>query len=57
VEGQCARNFGGENLIEGVARGLQQASYGSGNAFLDTLATHRARLGDSAVSFQWTSWG
>ncbi|KAJ6163333.1 hypothetical protein N7497_003312 [Penicillium chrysogenum] len=33
-----------------------QASYGSGNAFLDTLATHRARLGDSAVSFQWTSW-
>ncbi|KAJ6189146.1 hypothetical protein N7519_004054 [Penicillium mononematosum] len=33
-----------------------QASYGSGNAFLDTLATHRASLGDTAVSFQWTSW-
>ncbi|KAJ5972453.1 Acyl transferase/acyl hydrolase/lysophospholipase [Penicillium vulpinum] len=33
-----------------------QASYGSGNAFLDTLATHRANLGDAAVSFQWTSW-
>lgn len=33
-----------------------QASYGSGNAFLDTLATHRARQGDTAVAFQWTSW-
>ncbi|KAJ5415513.1 Acyl transferase/acyl hydrolase/lysophospholipase [Penicillium sp. CMV-2018d] len=32
------------------------ASYGSGNAFLGTLATHRARLGDSAVAFQWTAW-
>ncbi|THC91851.1 hypothetical protein EYZ11_008699 [Aspergillus tanneri] len=33
-----------------------QASYGSGNAFLDTLAAHRSRQGDTAVSFQWTSW-
>lgn len=33
-----------------------QSSYGSGNAFLDTLATHRAALGDNAVAFQWTSW-
>ncbi|EAW11667.1 type I polyketide synthase [Aspergillus clavatus NRRL 1] len=33
-----------------------QASYGAGNAFLDTLATHRARLGDAAVAVQWTSW-
>ncbi|KAJ5104358.1 hypothetical protein NUU61_001705 [Penicillium alfredii] len=33
-----------------------QSSYGSGNAFLDTLATHRHRQGDNAVAFQWTSW-
>jgi 6-methylsalicylic acid synthase len=33
-----------------------QASYASGNAFLDTLATYRASQGDNAVAFQWTSW-
>lgn len=33
-----------------------QSSYASGNAFLDTLATHRRNLGDKAVAFQWTSW-
>ncbi|KAI9928670.1 hypothetical protein ASPWEDRAFT_36436 [Aspergillus wentii DTO 134E9] len=33
-----------------------QSSYGSGNAFLDTLATHRRNQGDNAVAFQWTSW-
>ncbi|OCK83041.1 polyketide syntase 2 [Lepidopterella palustris CBS 459.81] len=33
-----------------------QASYASGNAFLDTLAERRRRLGDNAVAFQWTSW-
>nr|WQM87381.1 6-Methyl salicylic acid synthase [Xylaria grammica] len=33
-----------------------QSSYASGNAFLDTLATHRRRQGDNAVAFQWTSW-
>ena len=33
-----------------------QSSYASGNAFLDTLATHRRSLGDNAVAFQWTSW-
>lgn len=33
-----------------------QASYGSANAFLDTLATYRRSLGDNAISFQWTSW-
>ena len=33
-----------------------QSSYASGNAFLDTLATHRRDLGDQAIAFQWTSW-
>ena len=33
-----------------------QSSYASGNAFLDTLATHRRHLGDNAIAFQWTSW-
>ncbi|KAI1824704.1 6-MSAS [Xylaria intraflava] len=33
-----------------------QSSYASGNAFLDSLATHRRRQGDNAVAFQWTSW-
>ncbi|KAA6414256.1 MAG: 6-methylsalicylic acid synthase [Lasallia pustulata] len=33
-----------------------QSSYASGNAFLDTLATHRRNMGDNAVAFQWTSW-
>ncbi|KIK57881.1 polyketide synthase [Collybiopsis luxurians FD-317 M1] len=33
-----------------------QASYGSGNAFLDGLALYRRTHGDNAVAFQWTSW-
>ena len=33
-----------------------QSSYASGNAFLDTLATHRRSQGDNALAFQWTSW-
>ncbi|KAI5868234.1 acyl transferase domain-containing protein [Durotheca rogersii] len=33
-----------------------QSSYGSGNAFLDTLATHRRNRGDNAIAFQWTAW-
>lgn len=33
-----------------------QGSYGSANAFLDTLATHRRNLGDNSVAFQWSSW-
>ena len=33
-----------------------QSSYATGNAFLDTLATHRRNMGDNAIAFQWTSW-
>lgn len=33
-----------------------QASYASGNAFLDGLATHRRALGDNTISMLWTSW-
>ena len=33
-----------------------QSSYGSGNSFLDSLATHRRAQGDNAIAFQWTSW-
>ena len=33
-----------------------QASYASGNSFLDTLATHRRNAGDNTVSMLWTSW-
>jgi len=33
-----------------------QASYASGNSFLDSLAEHRRALGDNAVALQWTSW-
>ena len=33
-----------------------QASYASGNAFLDTLATHRRNQGDNTTSLLWTSW-
>ena len=33
-----------------------QASYASGNAFLDSLANHRRVDGEQAVAFQWTSW-
>ncbi|KAH7408876.1 polyketide syntase 2 [Cadophora sp. MPI-SDFR-AT-0126] len=33
-----------------------QASYASGNAFLDSLAAHRRAQGDNTVAFQWTSW-
>jgi 6-methylsalicylic acid synthase len=33
-----------------------QGSYAAGNAFLDTLATHRHSLGDNTVAMQWTSW-
>ena len=33
-----------------------QGSYASGNAFLDTLATHRRAQGDNCVAIQWTSW-
>lgn len=34
-----------------------QSSYGAGNSFLDTLATHRRQNGDRhAVAIQWTSW-
>lgn len=33
-----------------------QSPYGSSNAFLDALATHRRAQGDNAVAFQWTAW-
>jgi 6-methylsalicylic acid synthase len=33
-----------------------QASYASGNAFLDSMAEHRRALGDNAIALQWTSW-
>ena len=33
-----------------------QASYASGNSFLDALATHRRHQGDNTISIQWTSW-
>lgn len=33
-----------------------QASYASGNAFLDTLASQRHALGDNTISILWTSW-
>lgn len=33
-----------------------QGSYASGNAFLDTLASHRREQGDNSMAFQWTSW-
>ncbi|KAF3201294.1 hypothetical protein TWF106_006595 [Orbilia oligospora] len=33
-----------------------QASYASGNAFLDTFADFRRNQGDNIVSFLWTSW-
>ncbi|KAF2636137.1 6-methylsalicylic acid synthase [Massarina eburnea CBS 473.64] len=33
-----------------------QGSYAAGNAFLDTLSTHRRNLGDNTVAMQWTSW-
>ncbi|KAL9129173.1 MAG: hypothetical protein Q9217_002313 [Psora testacea] len=33
-----------------------QASYASGNAFLDSMAEHRRALGDNTVSLQMTSW-
>ncbi len=33
-----------------------QGSYASGNAFLDTLASHRRDQGDNCVAVQWTSW-
>ncbi|KAK2761265.1 Type I Iterative PKS [Arachnomyces sp. PD_36] len=33
-----------------------QGSYGSANAFLDTLATYRRNLGDNSIAIQWSSW-
>lgn len=32
------------------------ASYASGNAFLDALATHRRNQGDNTVSMLWINW-
>ncbi|KAF2795101.1 6-methylsalicylic acid synthase [Melanomma pulvis-pyrius CBS 109.77] len=33
-----------------------QASYASGNAFLDSMATYRRGQGDNTMAVQWTSW-
>ena len=33
-----------------------QASYASGNSFLDALASQRRALGDNTISILWTSW-
>lgn len=33
-----------------------QASYASGNAFLDSMAVHRRAQGDNAIAFQWSAW-
>ncbi|KAF3941781.1 hypothetical protein ABW19_dt0204370 [Dactylella cylindrospora] len=33
-----------------------QASYASGNSFLDTFADYRRTKGDNIISFLWTSW-
>jgi 6-methylsalicylic acid synthase len=33
-----------------------QAAYASGNAFLDTMATHRRSREDNTISVMWTSW-
>lgn len=33
-----------------------QASYGAGNAFLDTLAVNRRASGDNAVAMQFSAW-
>lgn len=33
-----------------------QASYASGNAFLDSLASQRRALDDNTISILWTSW-
>ncbi|CAI7639412.1 unnamed protein product [Penicillium glandicola] len=33
-----------------------QASYASGNSFLDALARQRRKEGDNAISLLWTSW-
>ncbi|CAG8908826.1 unnamed protein product [Penicillium egyptiacum] len=33
-----------------------QASYASGNSFLDALARSRRKEGDNAISLLWTSW-
>ncbi|KAE8365544.1 hypothetical protein BDV27DRAFT_102722 [Aspergillus caelatus] len=33
-----------------------QASYASGNAFLDALASYRRSQGDNTIAIQWTSW-
>jgi 6-methylsalicylic acid synthase len=33
-----------------------QASYASGNAFLDAFAAQRRKQGDNSISMMWTSW-